>query len=717
MKVSTSFDPRVGDLHYVSVGSADGHPGVRTPVQEMIASRGSVSATRTPGSSVLRTTAAGPKTVTPKPLPMPCYRSCLPTPQGSVQVLYDPKGSFCRPDRNQASDVAPARGLPAPVEPAFGANAAAGPLHFPCGVESGCEGMPVSPTGRHVRQDGYGHCRGSPESPPQAQSSGFSVGRVGTFAPGGQELAAAAAAATSSRHSSGASPSNSGSFPGRERKDQASVAPFARERERPAAAMIARGTGFSARDLSYRDQRSGRVSVVPAAGDESIRSTPRPPSATSTNRYADRGHEGPKMRVRSIDAGSRSLSSRVAMSSPSDRVNLQRRSSTARQAPYFEDDYSEYSDRFLQGYEKGDLLGRGACAVVWLAVPAGSQTPVAIKQVAKGNTGKKRADTEAARKEVFFGQYFFKSGGEPNISPAQYPGISHIAKLLDHIETKRDIWLVMEFGGLSLTKSFYEIKGEFNRGERVYRVNHLPLLESMKRDSRVLKILLRQLLLALCLLADHHIVHSDIKPDNILVDRYENGQLRLRFIDLGSAFTFDCPENLSLATPEYMPHEGLEVCAAGRNLLGGTGSSGGSSLVANRQSLGSRLAGGGNASSRRSATAASAMAAADPTQKLHEQSQPWSFDIWSLGSILLEMSLGTPLWLSYKCRVANDNRPNSASTGLFAVPGRDPEKIMQRQDSGWPVRTKASGLWLKGSVWKKVGRNKYHDVQGQEQQE
>jgi len=62
--------------------------------------------------------------------------------------------------------------------------------------------------------------------------------------------------------------------------------------------------------------------------------------------------------------------------------------------------------------------------------------------------------------------------------------------------------------------------------------------------------------------------------------------------------------------------------------------------------------------------------------KLLRNSQPWSFDIWSLGSIFLELCLGTPLWLSYKCRVADDQR---AGTGLFAVPGRDPEKILQKQ--------------------------------------
>lgn len=342
-----------------------------------------------------------------------------------------------------------------------------------------------------------------------------------------------------------------------------------------------------------------------------------------------------------------------------------------------EDECAEYSDRFLPGYDKESLLGRGACAVVWLAVPStGSRTPVAIKQVAKGTTGKKKSDTEAARKEILFGSYFFHAGGEPKVSLKKCPGIAHIAKLLDYQETKRDIWLVMEFGGTSLTKMAYEIKGEFNRGERLYRVLHLPLLETMKRDPRVLKAVFRQLLSALCLFADHRVVHSDIKPDNILVDQDEKG-VRVRFIDLGSAFSFEAPESLSVATPEYMPHEGLEVCS-GRN--GGSAATGNLSTwpARGRSSIAARLAGTGPVGP----SGPSAKSPPGPrwdVDSLNQKSQPWSFDMWSLGSILLEMSLGTPLWLSYKCRVASDQRTNAAGLGLFAVPGRDPEKILLRQ--------------------------------------
>ena len=34
-----------------------------------------------------------------------------------------------------------------------------------------------------------------------------------------------------------------------------------------------------------------------------------------------------------------------------------------------------------------------------------------------------------------------------------------------------DMWLVFEIGGSSLSKSLYDLKGEFFKGERVYSVN------------------------------------------------------------------------------------------------------------------------------------------------------------------------------------------------------------------------------------------------------
>jgi len=419
------------------------------------------------------------------------------------------------------------------------------------------------------------------------------------------------------------------------------IPPPERERVAPEPPLQRVGGG-PPRDLGASAPASGRSSVRSSVA---LRDTSA--AAAAADRYSAL-----------LSGGSR----KTLTTDRSGGYNHSAAAAAAAAAPIFEDDLSDYNDRFLAGYDKGRLLGRGACAVVWLAAPTSSAPSggrhggvVAVKQVAKGTTGKKKADTEAARKEICFGDYLFHPGGVPKVSPMEYPGISHIAKLLDYSETKRDVWIVMEFGGTCLTKMVYEIKGEFNRGERIYRVLHLPLMQGFKRDISLLKRMMKQLLSAICVISDHHIVHSDIKPDNILIDDDEKHQLKCRFIDFGSSFAFDRPDNLALATPEYMPPEALETCM-GKMGGGGPG----------RLSIGPN---GMRQAGRK---------AADPVAKLHANAQPWSFDIWSLGAILLELALGTPLWLSYKCLVADDQR-GAGQMGLFGVPGRAPEKILLKQ--------------------------------------
>ena len=153
------------------------------------------------------------------------------------------------------------------------------------------------------------------------------------------------------------------------------------------------------------------------------------------------------------------------------------------------------------------------------------------------------------------------------------------------------------------------------------------------------------------LLSDHQVVHSDLKPENIVVEGGENGDVlrsRARLCDFGSAFAFDRNARPALATPEYMPPEALETCAASRSLT--------------RTPV-------------RGMTSASLQ---KQGPSLFSRAEPWSFDIWSLGAILLEMCHGAPLWNSYKCRVLS-NRRDYRIAGLLATPGRDPAKILQRQ--------------------------------------
>jgi serine/threonine protein kinase len=56
------------------------------------------------------------------------------------------------------------------------------------------------------------------------------------------------------------------------------------------------------------------------------------------------------------------------------------------------------------------------------------------------------------------------------------------------------------------------------------------------------------------------------------------------------------------------------------------------------------------------------------------------FDVWSLGSILLEIISGFPLWLSLKARVKSLDNRSIINYGIFGVSGRDNSKILQKQN-------------------------------------
>jgi dual specificity tyrosine-phosphorylation-regulated kinase 2/3/4 len=109
------------------------------------------------------------------------------------------------------------------------------------------------------------------------------------------------------------------------------------------------------------------------------------------------------------------------------------------------------------------------------------------------------------------------------------------------------------------------------------------------------------------LLSQIEIIHADIKPDNILVQFDESTQTltSIKLIDFGSAFSFRNPTQISMSTPEYLSPEVLDH-------LDDHGSSC-VDLISNMKS--------------------------------------WSYDMWSLGAIILEILTGIPIWMSLKCRM------------------------------------------------------------------
>ena len=161
------------------------------------------------------------------------------------------------------------------------------------------------------------------------------------------------------------------------------------------------------------------------------------------------------------------------------------------------------------------------------------------------------------------------------------------------------------------------------------------MLREFSANEESWKRFLGKMLEVLAVLTEVRVVHSDLKPDNILVTTDENSRFdSLKVIDFGSAFNYDGSGSLSTATPEYMPPEAL-------SFLGKAG---------------------------------------DHITQLKEVDHPWSFDIWSLGMIWLELISGFPLWMSLKCKVTSRGR-TVTSKGLLAVQGRDSQLILREQRS------------------------------------
>jgi len=120
-------------------------------------------------------------------------------------------------------------------------------------------------------------------------------------------------------------------------------------------------------------------------------------------------------------------------------------------------------------------------------------------------------------------------------------------------------------------------------------------------------------------------VHADIKPDNILVDFDGKGIKSLKVIDFGSAFIFNKVKGVPATTPEYLAPEVLAFM--------------------DKRSKGT----------------------VEPCTKLFKQMKNYSFDMWSLGALFLEILSGFPIWLSYKGMMTNSLGNQITNYGIFGV--------------------------------------------------
>ena len=63
---------------------------------------------------------------------------------------------------------------------------------------------------------------------------------------------------------------------------------------------------------------------------------------------------------------------------------------------------------------------------------------------------------------------------------------------------------------------------------------------------------------------------------------------------------------------------------------------------------------------------------------MQKYNNPWVIDVWSLGSVLLEIISGVPLWMSLKTIVKRKGQ-EVIRYGLFAIKGRAFDKIIKQQ--------------------------------------
>ena len=143
---------------------------------------------------------------------------------------------------------------------------------------------------------------------------------------------------------------------------------------------------------------------------------------------------------------------------------------------------------------------------------------MAVKQIAKSNISK--SQLLSCRHEVYVLQKLLAdsrrgpqagpppSGARRSSSHERAPGDAEGKALAEHChpnvchllfsqETPKDVFLVLQNGGSTLTRKLFDVKGEFLNGERIYRVTHSGLEKgsvdvNLGRNGRIWRIFAMQ---------------------------------------------------------------------------------------------------------------------------------------------------------------------------------------------------------------------------------
>ena len=298
-----------------------------------------------------------------------------------------------------------------------------------------------------------------------------------------------------------------------------------------------------------------------------------------------------------------------------------------------------YGDRTMQGYIKTKLLGKGGCGIVWCCQKVKDQNESLAeieedKEFAVKQTSKKsgRSVINMANENIITSKNEIKILNKLNEINNDF-----IPKIFDVYEDNNDLWFSFEKGGISLSGLCFKIKGEFEKGERIYHIQKGLFLMSLFSSIKQFKFLLKSLLSAINYINKNGIIHSDIKPENILIEysgssSESNFEIKsIKIIDYGSAFFINNTSTIASNTPEYLCPE---------------------ITIGNKKFL----------------------------KELKNNNSKYvnCIDIWSLGITFLELCLCCPSWMSYKTKVIINGKIYHSS-GLFGCRGRDANKIYQKQ--------------------------------------
>ena len=307
------------------------------------------------------------------------------------------------------------------------------------------------------------------------------------------------------------------------------------------------------------------------------------------------------------------------------------------------DEIAIYGDRCMKGYQKLKILGKGGYGIVWLCKKINDEEinkiddmVYAVKQISKKNTPSHNKEDALliAKNEI---DILIKLNENDDYKGKEkenkYNKCDLIPKIYESYEDNFDIWFSFEKGGISISSLTFNIKGIFEKGERLYHIQKGEFLLLLFKNIKQFKLLFRKVLEGIDYINKKGIIHSDIKPENILVEYTKNKDIleisSIKIVDYGSAFYTSNESPLISNTPEYLCPE----------------------IMTNNKEFIKELNNGNYAN---------------------------AIDIWSWGISILELCLCCPIWMSFKTKIYINGKINN-NMGYFGCKGRDQNKIYQKQ--------------------------------------